>query len=162
MKVLIVYGSSKGRTGRIAKFIAGILQEQGINVTLKNVYEAKPEEISDYSCFILGSSTYGQGDLQQDFFEFERRMDDLDLTGKVAAVFGSGNSRYVYFSEAVDILEARIKILGARLLLPGLRQDMMNSSPEGEEVHDWGKSLVRALQNHITNSDNTQSTPKLS
>jgi len=72
-------------------------------------------------------------------------MDDLDLSGIKAAVFGSGNSRYAYYGEAVDILEAKVKIQGARLILPSFRQDMMMESPDGEEVMHWAEELARAI-----------------
>ncbi|OQX28592.1 MAG: hypothetical protein B0D92_08105 [Spirochaeta sp. LUC14_002_19_P3] len=145
MQALIVYGSSKGRVARIAAIVSETLNKAGISVLSRNVFEVKPSRLLDYPCLILGCSTYGQGDLQQDFLEFERGMDTLDLSGRTAAVFGSGNSRYPYFAEAVDILEAKLKILGAQLLLPGYRQDMMTSSPEGEDTRQWAENLAAAI-----------------
>ncbi len=145
IKVLIVFGSSKGRTGRIAEILSDALTGNGLTPVLKNVFEARPEELLEYRYIVLGSSTYGQGDLQQDFLDFERGMDDLDLTGIKAAVFGSGNSRYAYYAEAVDILEAKVKIQGARLILPSFRQDMMIESPDGEEVLQWAEELADAI-----------------
>ena len=145
IKILIVFGSSKGRTGRIAEILSDALAEKGLTTVLKNVFEARPEELLEYRYIVLGSSTYGQGDLQSDFLDFERGMDDLDLTGIKAAIFGSGNSRYAYYAEAVDILEAKVKIQGARLVLPSFRQDMMMESPEGEEVFQWAQELANAI-----------------
>ena len=145
MEVLIVYGSTKGRTARIAAILERTLIDGGITAVSKNVFAARPGELSLYPYVVLGSSTYGQGDLQQDFLEFELGMDDLDLTGCRAAVFGSGNSRYTYFAEAVDILEAKLNLLGARLLIPGLRQNMMTQSPNGTEVHQWAMELTAAI-----------------
>ena len=144
-EVLVVYASSKGRTARIAKLVVDALAAKGVPVVLKNAFEARPEELLGYRYVVLGCSTYGQGDLQRDFVEFERGMDNLDLTGTKAAVFGSGNSRYAYFAEAVDILEAKLKILNARLLLPSFRQDMMMGTPEGEETLGWTSALARAV-----------------
>ena len=72
-------------------------------------------------------------------------MDDLDLTGIKAAIFGSGNCRYAYYAEAVDILEAKVKIQGARLVYPSFRQDMMSESPDGEEVRAWAGELADAI-----------------
>ena len=143
--MIIVYGSSKGHTGRIARLVAETLGESGFSVAVKNVFEARPSELVEYPYVILGSSTYGQGDLQRDFLDFERGMDELDLDGIKAAVFGSGNCRYQYFAEAVDILEAKLRIQGARLLLPSLKQDMMSESPDGESVTAWAKALGDAL-----------------
>jgi len=145
-RVLIVYGSSKGRTGRIAREAARALESRGMQAVMKNVFEARPEELLDYPYIVLGSSTYGQGDLQRDFLDFERGMDDLDLTGIKAAIFGSGNSRYQYYAEAVDILEAKVKIQGARLLIPSFRQDMMSEAPDGEEVRSWAARLAEAVE----------------
>jgi flavodoxin I len=144
-EVLIVYGSSKGRTGRIAGMVAEALGNAGCAVTLQNVFEARPEQLPDFRYVVLGSSTYGQGDLQQDFLDFERDMDHLDLTGIKAAVFGSGNSRYAYYAEAVDILEAKLKILNARLLVPSFRHDMMDGPPESTEAAEWAASLAAAI-----------------
>ncbi len=144
-KVFIVYGSSKGRTGRMADILAAALEERNVPYILRNVFEARPAELIEYTYIVLGSSTYGQGDLQRDFLEFERGMDDLDLSGILAAVFGSGNSRYAYYAEAVDILEAKVKIQGARLVFPSFRQDMMTESPDGEDVRQWASGLADAI-----------------
>ncbi len=144
-EVLIVYGSSKGRTGRMAQILAEELLAKGLLPVLKNVFEAKPEELNRYRYIVLGCSTDGQGDLQRDFLDFERGMDDLDLTGIKASIFGSGNSRYAFYGEAVDILEAKVKIQGARLILPSFRQDMMSETPDGEEVILWARELATAI-----------------
>ncbi len=149
-EVIIIYGSNKGRTGRMASLLVEELEEKEIPFVLKNVFEASPAELTEYSYIVLGSSTYGQGDLQQDFLAFERGMDDLDLTGVKAAIFGSGNSRYVYYGEAVDILEAKVKIQGARLIHPSFRQDMMTEAPDGDEVRTWARELVDAINEDRT------------
>ena len=145
LEVLIVFASSKGRTGRMAQILSESLSAAELTPVLKNVFEAKPGDLLLYRYIVLGCSTYGQGDLQRDFLDFERGMDDLDLTGIKAAIFGSGNSRYQYYGEAVDILEAKVRIQGARLILPSFRQDMMLETPDGEEVVDWSKDLASAI-----------------
>ncbi len=144
-EVIIIYGSSKGRTGRMADVLAEALEKRDVPYSLKNVFEANPTSLPDYKYIVLGSSTYGQGDLQRDFLAFERGMDDLDLTGVKAAIFGSGNSRYSYYAEAVDILEAKVRIQGARLVYPSFRQDMMLETPDGVEVNEWAVSLATAI-----------------
>lgn len=129
----------------MAEILVNSLSELGLKSVLNNVFEARPEELLEHRYIVLGCSTYGQGDLQRDFLEYERGMDDLDLTGIKAAIFGSGNSRYQYYGEAVDILEAKVKIQGARLILPSFRQDMMLETPDGEEVQTWSVELAQAI-----------------
>lgn len=145
MNALIVYGSSKGRTKKMASLVETAFQNANIPVVLKNVFEVEPRELNNYTHIVLGSSTYGQGDLQKDFLYFELGMDSLDLSGIKAAVFGSGNSRYVYFAEAVSILEAKLSMLGARLITPSYKQDMMYESPDGEEVREWALNLAKVV-----------------
>lgn len=129
----------------MAEILAKSLSEVNMKSVLKNVFEARPEELLEHRYIVLGCSTYGQGDLQRDFLEYERGMDDLDLTGIKAAIFGSGNSRYQYYGEAVDILEAKVRIQGARLILTSFRQDMMLETPDGEEVAAWAAELAQAI-----------------
>lgn len=129
----------------MADVLAEALEKRDVPYSLKNVFEANPTSLPDYKYIVLGSSTYGQGDLQRDFLAFERGMDDLDLTGVKAAIFGSGNSRYSYYAEAVDILEAKVRIQGARLVYPSFRQDMMLETPDGVEVNEWAVSLATAI-----------------
>ncbi len=146
-EILIVYGSTKGRTKRIAILVEEALKSIGISVAIKNAYETKPAELTLYPYVILGSSTYGQGDLQLDFRKFELGVDEMDLTGCKAAVFGSGNSRYTCFFEAVDILGAKLNILGAQLLVPGLRQDMLTQTSESEDIRQWVRNMTAAIMN---------------
>lgn len=129
----------------MADLLGEELERRRIPFVLKNVFEAAPRELTEHAVIVLGCSTYGQGDLQRDFLEFERGMDDLDLTGIKAAVFGSGNSRYAYYGEAVDILEAKVKIQGGRLVWSSFRQDMMTGSPEDDDVKEWAAELADAI-----------------
>lgn len=151
---LIIYGSSTGKTARMANIVKQALTEVGLDVYLKNVFETRPRELLEYPYILLGCSTYGQGDLQQDFIDFERGMDALDLSGKQAAVFGSGNSRYAYFGEAVDILEARLRNINARLLLPGYRQNMMTEAPEGQDFQAWTRDLAETILQNRRHTEN--------
>jgi len=142
---IIVFGSKQGKTARMASIISTILEERSIQVTSKNVYEANPEELKNYKFIILGSSTWSDGDLQSDFIDFERQMDNLILKGHFGAVFGSGSSRFRFFCEAVRILEAKLRSLGAKIMLPSLMVNDLENRTE-EECRDWAAVLADEIE----------------
>jgi flavodoxin len=61
----------------------------------------------------------------------------IDLSGKSAAAFGCGDSEYMYFCGAVDLLEERLEERGAKVLSrnPPLKKgDFRLFSPFGKGV----------------------------
>jgi flavodoxin I len=86
----IFYGSSGGTTQGIARKIAGKLGVESENVY--DVASAKAEELNKYDVLLFGSSTWGLGDLQDDWEDFIRKVATADLSGKKIALFGCGDS----------------------------------------------------------------------
>lgn len=86
----IFYGSTTGNTEAVANDIAAAL---GVVATdVHNVGATGADAVKHYDTLIFGSSTWGYGDLQDDWFDF---LDDLkaqDLAGKRTAFFGCGDS----------------------------------------------------------------------
>ncbi len=138
---IIVYASKRGNTEKMAKAISEELTSRGIENILKNTFEVRPAELTDYKFILLGSSTWSDGDLAVDFIEFEKGMDNLNLKGHYGAVFGPGSSRFRFFCEAVNILEAKLRSLGSRILLPSLKVNEMSGNEE-EESREWAAVLA--------------------
>jgi flavodoxin I len=82
----IFYGSSTGNTEGVAKQIAKLL-----NADVFDVADNPVEELKNYENIILGTSTWGIGDLQDDWDSFLPELKDIDLSGKVCAIFGLGD-----------------------------------------------------------------------
>lgn len=89
-KVGIFYGSTTGDCERIAKSIAAKLGVDQANV--KSVSELTADCASQYDVFLFGSSTWGYGDLQDDWESGISVLKKMDLNGKTVAVFGCGDS----------------------------------------------------------------------
>ncbi|MCK5906341.1 MAG: flavodoxin, partial [Flavobacteriales bacterium] len=83
----IFYGSSTGNTGDAAKAI----QNKIGDAKIFDVSDVKAEDLNDFSNIILGTSTWGAGDLQDDFEDFLDGVDSIDLSGKKVALFGMGD-----------------------------------------------------------------------
>ena len=85
----IFYGSSTGNTGDAANAIKSELG--GDNAEVFDVADVKAEDLNNYTNIILGTSTWGAGDLQDDFEDFMDGINSIDLSGKVVAIFGMGD-----------------------------------------------------------------------
>lgn len=144
-KIIVVFASMTGNTEEMADAIAEGLKEAGIEPVVKNVIDTNAEEITHYDGIILGSYTWGDGDLADDFLDFYDEMDDIQLDGKKAAVFGSCDSSYSEYGAAVDTLITKLKELGAEVTLEGLKIELSPSNDDKALCRQFGKQFVQSL-----------------
>lgn len=93
-----------GTTEALAKQIA-----QKLNVPSADIYnvaEVSADQVMDYDLLLFGSSTWGAGDLQDDWYGFVDQLKNKDLTGKRVAFFGCGDSASYpdTFCDALSVL----------------------------------------------------------
>jgi len=119
------------------------IKQTDTEVKLKKVTEADVSELNNYDLIILGCSTWGEGELQDEFIDFYEKLKDISLAGKKAAVFGPGYSEMYpdTFCKAVDIIEERVKECRARILLESLKVDG-EIAPAIETAEKWGKKII--------------------
>ena len=86
----IFFGSSGGVTEEVANKIAEKLGVPGSDV--HNVASASPEDVGKYEVLLLGSSTWGAGDLQDDWYDFLPKIQKFDLSDIIVALVGCGDS----------------------------------------------------------------------
>ena len=89
-KIGIIYGSTTGNTQSIAEKIAKKLSSE--DVTLIDASKLKTEDLDVYPNLILGTSTWGLGDLQDDWDGALGTLKKSNLAGKTVAFFGLGDS----------------------------------------------------------------------
>jgi len=112
-KTGVFYGSSTGTTEDIAGRIAAKL---GIGSSdIVNVADADASSLSNYEALILGSSTWGAGDLQDDWEGFISALEGADLSGKTVAIFGTGDGSSFgdTFCDAIGTIYQAAKKAGA-------------------------------------------------
>jgi len=100
----IFYGSTTGKTEEIAKKIKNQFSDTQIDIY--NVRFAKINDLEKYDNIILGTSTWGNAELQEDFQKFIPILQKADLRGKKIAIFGVGDSaKYpVSFADSIGII----------------------------------------------------------
>jgi flavodoxin I len=112
--VAIIYGSTGDNTKGVAKKIAGQIE----GAVLYDAASAKTNEIESYDNLILGTSTWGLGDLQDDWEGFLPELKKLNLEGKTIALFGLGDSSSYSdtFVDGMGIIYEAIKDKGCNII----------------------------------------------
>ena len=114
-RIGIYYGSSTGTTAEEALRIASAL---GVNpIDVHDVGSAHPSSVADYDLLVLGTSTWGDGELQDDWNDFIAALEAMDLSDKEVALFGSGDESHSdTFCDAVAELHERLEPTGCRFI----------------------------------------------
>lgn len=113
----IFYGSATGTTADVARRIA---EKLGIDLAdVHDVAKTSPDTMGKYNTLILGSSTWGDGDLEDDWYDFMAGASILDLRGHNIALFGCGDENMTdTFCNAVGEIYRRLKPTGASFIAP--------------------------------------------
>lgn len=112
-KTVVVYGSSTGTCEAIAEKIGAKL-----GVEVMNVQDLTADVVAANENLILGTSTWGAGELQDDWYDGLKVLQSADLTGKVIALFGCGDCESYgdTFVGGLGELYDGIKQSGARIV----------------------------------------------
>ena len=114
-KIGIFYGSSTGATRHVAYEIARTLGVPDNDV--HDVAKSAPSEVAPYDLLVMGTSTWGDGDMQDSWYDFSDGLQALDLHGKEIALFGLGDETMAYtFCNAVGDLYDRLQDTGAEFI----------------------------------------------
>ena len=86
-KTLVVFGSSTGNCENFAEIIS-----KKINADVVDVNNINAEKLAEYDNLILGTSTWGSGEVQDDWYDGIEKLKQADLNGKTVALFGCGDA----------------------------------------------------------------------
>ncbi|OMF32656.1 flavodoxin [Paenibacillus sp. FSL H8-0548] len=141
-KVLVVYASMTGNTEEMAEAIVEGVKEAGAEVVSKESFDASAAELMDYDGIIIGAYTWGDGELPDEFLDFYEEMSSLDLSGKKAAVFGSGDTSYPIYCASVNIIEEKLKELGAEIACECIKFEYNPTEAEKEQGRSLGRQIA--------------------
>ena len=148
-KTIVVYGSTTGTCEAVAETIA---QKLGTEATA--VADFTTEMAEGAQNLILGTSTWGAGELQDDWYDGVGVLKSANLEGKTVALFGCGDSESYPdtfcggMAELYDALQGKgVRIIGA------VPADGYNFS-ESEAVKDG--NFVGLAIDDVNESDRTE------
>ncbi|MFW6036025.1 MAG: flavodoxin [Halothermotrichaceae bacterium] len=115
-KIGIFYGSTMGDTEEIAEMIAETIGKE--KVDLHNVASVSEKELANYDKLLLGSSTWGLGDLQDDWDLFIEKVKETDFDNKKVAIFGTGDQEMYpdTFVDAIGKIYKEVEANGAEVI----------------------------------------------
>jgi flavodoxin II len=96
LKIAVFYGSTTCYTEMVAEKIQVLLSSDPAlpahsSVTLHNLKTQPMALMADYDVLILGISTWDFGELQEDWEAHWDEINQLDLSGKIVALYGMGD-----------------------------------------------------------------------
>lgn len=148
MKVLIAYATNSGGTFFATQTVENVLKSKRHIVTRQEIEEVSLNAFKDYDLIIFASPSWNyegaQGELQISFKKFVQNYSGNSLKSKKCAVFGLGDSTYLYFCGAVDRLEQFVKDNKGILLSPSLRIDgyYRNEISHNKMLEDWTERIL--------------------
>ncbi len=145
--VKIIYASTSGNVEIVCEKIAEIFNESGIETKLMRSEQTSIDEILNHDLFVLATSTWEHGEINQFYLELLGEITKNDMTGKKAAFVGLGDRRYepVLFCKGIDILQDAFLKQGGSQVGEALKID---GEPYGlfeSVVSEWTKQLLEYL-----------------
>ena len=121
-KIGIFYGSSTGTTQGIAETIASKLGVPASDVI--DVSKMNADMVKEYEVLLLGTSTWGDGELQDDWYDGVKVLKESDLKEKTIALFGCGDAEsycdtYTKISR-IPVVPSLVRYLQKIILSPPL------------------------------------------
>ncbi|WP_122645320.1 flavodoxin [Enterococcus mediterraneensis] len=142
----IVYASMTGNTEEIADIVAEAMENLEIDVEINECTQVDAAEFEDADICIVASYTYGDGDLPDEIMDFYEDLQELDLSGKIYGVCGSGDTFYDDFCKAVDDFDAAFAKTGAVKGAEGVKVDLNAEEEDIENLEAFAKKIVEAAQ----------------
>lgn len=155
-KIALIYGSDTGMTEAVVGSIVDSWSASEIEVI--EVFNAKKTDFERFDNFILGLSTWYDGDLQSDWETYyDDEFQTINFAGKTVAIFGLGDQYGYgeYFIDGVGILAKTILENGGKIIgkWPFKEYDFAESKAEIE-----GENLFYGLA--LDEDNEPEKTPK--
>lgn len=150
-KVAIYFGSTTGTCESMAYEIADALGIERKHVY--NVTELTAERAETYDVLILGSATWGCGDLQDDWYDGVKILKKANLNNKTIALFSCGDAESYgdTFCEAMAHIRQAVLESGCHFIGKVSAEDYHFSASEAvEDGHFIGLALDEVNESHLT------------
>lgn len=147
INALIVYASWTGTTEGLAEILADELRKLQVDVLVKEITEVYPKEFLDYNICVVATYTYGaDGSLPEEAEDFYYDLAEIDLSGKIFGVIGSGDRIYDKFCPAADAFDQQFEKTNAtRGALP-LKIHLEPTDNDFEQINLFANALTKTFK----------------
>lgn len=141
----IVYASMTGNTEEIADIVANKLEELGLDVETNECTTVDADDFLDADVAIVATYTYGDGELPDEIVDFYEDLKELDLSGKVYGVCGSGDTFYDEFCKSVDEFDVAFAQTGASKGADVVKVDLAAEDDDIIKLESFAQSLAEKV-----------------
>ncbi len=142
----IVYASLTGNTEEIADIVAESLENLDLEVEIDECTDVDAEDFLEADICIVATYTYGDGDLPDEIVDFYEDLLDLDLSGKIFGVVGSGDTFYGdMYCRSVDQFEEAFLKTGAKKGADSVKVEMDAEEEDIEHLEQFAKTIAGNL-----------------
>lgn len=138
----IVYASMTGNTEEVADIVASKLEELGLDVETNECTTVDADDFLEADLVIVATYTYGEGELPDEILDFYEDLTELDLSGKVYGVCGSGDTFYDEFCKSVDEFDAVFAKTGATKGAENVKVDLAVEDDDIINLENFAESLA--------------------
>ena len=142
----IFYASLTGNTEEIADIIAESLEDLDFDVEIEECSNVSASDFEDADLCVVATYTYGDGDLPDEIVDLYDDLLEMDLSGKVFGVCGSGDTFYDYFCKSVDDFEAVFTQIGAKKGADSVKVDLAAEEDDIQRLEEFAKKLATAAE----------------
>lgn len=142
MKLAIVYHSAGGNTKALAEIIHSYLP----GAEIYRLADFSFEQIDEYDGLLVGTYTWGSGDIPAKMLSFYRELEGRDISHLTTGVFGTGETNYKHFCNAVN--HFRDMLYANSNLAVVLKVEQMYQTTDLKRI----KKFAELFQNKVRNS----------
>jgi flavodoxin short chain len=142
----IVYASMTGNTEEIADVVSEALENLGLEVEMNECTQVEADDFADADVCIVATYTYGDGELPDEIVDFYEDLQDLDLSGKVYGVVGSGDTFYDFFCKSVDDFDAAFAKTKAVKGAENVKVELNAEEEDIEHLEAFAKAIAAAAE----------------
>lgn len=139
----LFYGTQTGNTTGVAEQIQAALGTDLVSEVVQ-IYTAKPDQFAGCDFLVLGGSTWGDGELTDDWVDFWPQMDKIDFTGVKVALFALGD-QFGYghnFVSSMRIMYDKVVARGATVVATQIPNEGFDFSHTESIVDGYFVGLV--------------------
>lgn len=111
---LVVFATITGNNEDVADIVTEAFEDLDVDVDEVEITQADPSDFADVDICVVCPYTYDEGALPEEGLDFYEDLQEMDLTGKIYGVAGSGDTFYLDdYNVAVDKFAAAFDKAGA-------------------------------------------------
>lgn len=139
----VVYATITGNNEELADIVTASLDRSKVKVTESEMSQTDVQSLLDADILVVCAYTYDEGKLPEEGLDFYEDLQEIDLTGKIYGVAGSGDKFYgEYYNTTVDHFDDTFKQTGATKGADNVKIDLEPYEEDVEQLNQFAQQLV--------------------